>query len=154
MQEIFLTQGLNSDLPHSGSGSADKESACNKGNQGSVPGLGRSVGEGKGYPLQYSGLENSMDCIVQGVAKSWTRLSNFHSLFINWATREAQVQTTFGHIRVCWILSLFTAATLWKPPINSHPEDCGPFLSDLPICTVVSLRVIFCMDTKYNFSKA
>ena len=38
----------------------------------------RSPGEGKGFPLQYSGLENSMDCIVHGVAKSWTRLSNFH----------------------------------------------------------------------------
>ena len=43
----------------------------------SIPGLGRSPGEGKGYPLQYSGLENSMDFIVHGVAKSWTRLSNF-----------------------------------------------------------------------------
>ena len=43
-----------------------------------VPGLGRSPGEGKGYPLQDSGLENSMDCIVHGVAKSRTRLSNFH----------------------------------------------------------------------------
>ena len=43
-----------------------------------IPGLGRSPGEGKGYPLQYSGLENSMDCIVLGVAKSWKRLSNFH----------------------------------------------------------------------------
>ena len=43
----------------------------------SIPGLGRSPGEGKGYPLQYSGLENSMDCTVHGVAKSRTRLSNF-----------------------------------------------------------------------------
>ena len=43
-----------------------------------IPGLGRSPGEGKGYPFQYSGLENSMDCIVHGVAKSWTQLSNFH----------------------------------------------------------------------------
>ena len=43
-----------------------------------IPGLGRSSGEGKGYPLQYSDLENSMDCIVHGVAKSWTRLNNFH----------------------------------------------------------------------------
>ena len=42
------------------------------------PGLGRSPGEGKGYPLQYSGLENSMDCIVHGVTKSQTRLSDFH----------------------------------------------------------------------------
>ena len=44
-----------------------------------IPGLGRSPGEGKGYPLQYSGLENSMDCI-HGVAKSWTQVSNIHSL--------------------------------------------------------------------------
>ena len=47
-------------------GSAGKESACNAGNLGSIPGLGRSPGEGKGYPLQYSGLENPMDCIVHG----------------------------------------------------------------------------------------
>ena len=54
-------------------GSASKESAHNAGDQGLIPGLGRSPGEGKGYPLQYSGLENSMDCIVHGVAKSWTQ---------------------------------------------------------------------------------
>ena len=59
-------------------GSADKESACNAGDLGSIPELERSPGEGKGYPLQYSSLENSMDCIVRGVAKSRTRLSNFH----------------------------------------------------------------------------
>ena len=45
-----------------------------------IPGLGRSCGEGKGYPLQYSGLENSMDCIVHGVSKSQTWLSDFHLL--------------------------------------------------------------------------
>ena len=50
------------------------------GDLGSNPGLGRSPGEGKGYPLQYSGLENSMDCIVHGVAKSRTQLSDFHFL--------------------------------------------------------------------------
>ena len=50
------------------------------GELGSIPGLGRSPGEGKGYSLQYSGLENSMDCIVHGVAKSRTRLSDFHYL--------------------------------------------------------------------------
>ena len=44
----------------------------------SIPGLGRSPGEGKGYPLQYSGLENFMDCIVHGVTKSQTQLSHFH----------------------------------------------------------------------------
>ena len=59
-------------------GSVDKESACNAGDLGSVPGLGRSPGEWKGYPLQYSGLENSIDCIVHEVRKSQTRLSDFH----------------------------------------------------------------------------
>ena len=59
-------------------GSAGKESTCNVGDLGSIPGLGRSPGEGNGYPLQYSGLENSMDCVVHGVAKSWTRLSDLH----------------------------------------------------------------------------
>ena len=52
-------------------GSAGKESACNEGDLGLIPGLGRYPGEGEGYPLQYPGLENSMDCIVHGVAKSW-----------------------------------------------------------------------------------
>ena len=50
------------------------------GDLGSIPRLGRSPGEGNGYPLQYSGLEDSMDCVVHGVAKSWTRLSDLHSL--------------------------------------------------------------------------
>ena len=48
--------------------SAGKESACNAADPGSIPGLGRSTGEGIGYPLQYSGLENSMDSIDCGVA--------------------------------------------------------------------------------------
>ena len=51
-------------------GSAGKESARNAGDLGLILGLGRSPGKGNGYPLQYSGLENSMDCIVHGVAKS------------------------------------------------------------------------------------
>ena len=58
-------------------GSAGKESACKAGDIGSVPGLGRSLGKGNGYPLQYSCLENFMDrgawrAIVQGVAESQT----------------------------------------------------------------------------------
>ena len=59
-------------------GSEVKVSACNAADLGSIPGLGRSPGEGKGYTRQYSGLENSMDCIVHGVAKSQTGLSDFH----------------------------------------------------------------------------
>ena len=55
-----------------------KESTCSAGDLGLIPGFRRSPGEGKGYPLQYSGLENSMGCIVHGVAKSRTGLSDFH----------------------------------------------------------------------------
>ena len=63
-------------------GSEDKASACNAGDPGLIPGLARSPGEGNGNPLQYSCLENPMDrgawrAIVHGVAKHWTRLSNF-----------------------------------------------------------------------------
>ena len=63
--------------------SVGKESACNAGDPGSTPGSGRSAGEGKGYPLQYSGLKDSMDCIVHGAAKSRTRLSDFHFTSFN-----------------------------------------------------------------------
>ena len=59
-------------------GSAGEESVCSVGDLGLIPGLGRSPGEGKGYPLQYSGLENSMNYIVHGVTKSQTQLSDFH----------------------------------------------------------------------------
>ena len=65
-------------------GSAGKESTCNVGDLGLIPGLGRSPGEGKGYPLQYSGLENSMDYTVHGITKSRTRLNDFHFHFIIW----------------------------------------------------------------------
>ena len=58
--------------------SAGKESACNARDPGSIPGSGRSPGEGNSYPLQYSDLENSTDYIVDGVTNSRTRLSDFH----------------------------------------------------------------------------
>ena len=63
-------------------GSAGKESTCNAGDLSSIPGLGRSTGEGKGYTLQYSGLENSIDCLIHGVAKSQTQLNDFHFHFL------------------------------------------------------------------------
>ena len=62
-------------------GSVGEESTCSAGDLGSSPEFGRSPGEGKGYPLHYSGLENSMDCIVTGVAKSQTQLSDLHFIF-------------------------------------------------------------------------
>ena len=71
----FAGEGIGYPLQHSWASLAAqliKESACNAGNLGSIPGLGKSPGERKGYPLQFSGLENSMDCIVHGVAKTRT----------------------------------------------------------------------------------
>ena len=60
------------------------------GDLGLIPGLGRFPGEGNGYLLQYSGLENSMDCIVHGVTKSWTRL--------NWLVTKEE-----GKEAGCWV---------------------------------------------------
>ena len=61
-------------------GTAGKESSCSAGDLGSIPGLERSPGEGNGYLLQYSGLENATDCTVHGVSKSRTRLGYFQCL--------------------------------------------------------------------------
>ena len=70
-------------------GSVGKESAWNMGDLTSIPGLGRFPGEGKGYPVQHSGLENPLDCIVHGVTKCHTWRNDFHfaspalSFFLN-----------------------------------------------------------------------
>ena len=80
-------------------GSAGKESACNVGDLGSIPGLGRYPGEGKGYPLQYSELENSMDCIVHGVAKSRTQLSDFYFHFLSLSSET----TSSSSCSVMWV---------------------------------------------------
>ena len=80
-------------------GSAGKESAYNAGDLGLIPGLGRFPGEGKGYPLRDSDLENSMDCRVHGVAKSWTQLSDFHFHFIpqNNEMKHSAIRNTSIH---------------------------------------------------------
>ena len=83
---------------------------------GSIPGLGRSPGEGKGYPLQYSGLKNSMECVVHRVAKSRTRLSNFQHIS-NIVYR--------CHHAVHWV---FLIAQLVKNP-PAMRQTLAPFLS-------------------------
>ena len=89
---------------------AGKESTCNAGDLGSIPGLGRSPGEGNSYPLQYSGLENSMDCIVRRVAKNWTRLSNFHFSFPCIRRTEPQPLDHQGHPPSCCFHRLLPSA--------------------------------------------
>ena len=80
--EIFLKYLLLNlwGFPHS---SVGKESPCNAGDSGLIPGSGRSAGEGIGYPLQYSGLENSINYIVHGVTKSQSELSDLHFHFLS-----------------------------------------------------------------------
>ena len=93
-------------------GSAGKESGCNEGDLGLIPGLGRSPGEGKGYPLQFSGLENSMDCIVHGVTKSRTWLSDFHFHYF---------------IILWWFLPDIDRSQPWVHMCPPHPESPSCF---------------------------
>ena len=83
-----------------------KESACNTGDPVLILGLGRSPREGKDYPLQYSGLEKSMDCIVHGVAKSQTWFSGFHFHF---GSMEA---STLVSGKLLWVVSQNTVCPL------------------------------------------
>ena len=71
------------------------------GDLGLIAGLGRFPREGKGYPLKYSGLENSMDCIVHGVSKSWTRLSEFHFIVFGNFSIFGQEQRNVFSLRNC-----------------------------------------------------
>ena len=124
---------------------AGKESACNSGDLGSILRLERSPGEGNGYPLQYSGLENSMDCIVHGVAKSWTRVSDFHFHFSLQLWRsEVLHQGVGGDVlapeipgRVlpaslsCWDLQAFPG--LWLP-LSTQNASVFPWHPPTPAC--------------------
>ena len=99
-------------------GSAGKESACNEGDLGSIPGLGRSPGEGKGYPLQYSALENYIDCIVRGVAKTLTWLNSFHFTFcsspVGYWTPSDLGGWSSGLISFCLFILFMFMGFLWQ----------------------------------------
>ena len=75
-------------------GSAGKESACNVDDLGSIPGLGRASGEGKGHSLQYSGLENSVDCIVHGVAE-WDTTERLSLSLFSFRSRNPHLLTVY-----------------------------------------------------------
>ena len=92
-------------------GSAGKESTCNVGDLDLTPGLGRSPGEEKGYPLQYSGLENSMDCIVHGVSKSRIWLIDFHFHFLFKVLPTRNLKGIFGDSTHAGQLTVFQHLT-------------------------------------------
>ena len=92
-------------------GSAGKEPTCNVGDLGSIPGLGRSPGEGKGYPLQYSGLGNS----VHGVTKSQTWLNNFHFQICQWRLRLPWLLGTV-FLKINWSIILYFKLLRGKNP--------------------------------------
>ena len=80
---------------------SDKESAYQAADVGLIPGSGRSPGGGKGYSLQFSGMENSMDCTVHGVGKSWTQLSTSHFLsrrFLEAGIFSLKTETVLGKL--------------------------------------------------------
>ena len=95
-----------------------KKSASNVGDLGSIPGLGRSPGEGNGYPLQYSGLENSMDCIVLGVANSRTRTERLSQDTINIIKTSPSFSVPHSGVQA----SLFREMTV----ISSFEENSSP----------------------------
>ena len=89
---------------------------------GLIPGLGRSPGEGEGYPLQYSGLENSMDCIIHGVTNSWTQLSDFHSL----------TQSTLAPASPLHSCALLTWSYQFSSVAQSYPTLCTSVHCSMP----------------------
>ena len=108
----YLTNNK-SGFPDSSTG---KESTCNSGNLSSIPRLGRSPGEGKVYPLQCSGLENSMDCIVHGVTRSWNDWRTFISL--HFTNTSAKMVLTLNTMKA-FTLSPTSLFPDWPPPLPS-----------------------------------
>ena len=134
-------------------GSAGKESAYNVKDLGLIPGLGRSPGEGKGYPLQYSGLENSLDCIVHGVAKCQTLLSDFHFHFLKNAACNSIFFSTLLSLSITFLPAYISTEyinSLTRKSIFNPDTRCrsllGTFLisvGDFPDALLTSLgRVV------------
>ena len=94
----------------------------------SIPELGRSPGEVKGYPLQYSGLENSMDCIVHGIAKSQTRLSDLH--FLSSLLSPAIDQTTvfLKQNKALFANLVKKPGSSRRTPFKYYQNKCGSYL--------------------------
>ena len=117
-------------------GSAGKESTCHVGDLGSVPGLGRSPGEGNGNPLQYSGLENSMDSIVHGVTKSQTWLSDFQ--FFTWVIYYWSYSFVAGFsmssLKFVWVFNEgLNSHLLWRASLIAQLVKNPPAMQETPV---------------------
>ena len=147
-------------------GSAVKESACNVGNLGLISGLGRSPGEGKVYPLLYSGLENSMGCIVHGVTKSRIQLNNFHIHFtFIWASLIGQSVKNLRAVQETRVRSLVRKIAWrrkWQPtpvflPGESHRQRSlagyGPQHHRVTRLKRLSMHAHNMNNTKLTFKK-
>ena len=128
--------------------SVGKEFACSVGDLGLISGLGRSPGEGKRYPLQYSGLENSVDYIVHGVTRSQTQLSNFHFLSSSWCFQILDMMPEFYldcllfPLSSCILLSTFLTY-FFLILISMKPESVAiatewEFLSTSEVALIIS----------------
>ena len=135
-------------------GSAGKESACNAGDLGLISGLGRSPGEEKGYLFQCSGLENSMDCIVHGSAKSWTWLSNFHYITTEHRSPQRIKQSSlyytvnFHLLSILYIVLIVYIRQSQSPSLSYPlPQFVSIHLFSMSICFVY-----FCFENKIIYT--
>ena len=144
------------------SGRAGKECTRNAGDLGSIPGLGKCPGEGNGYPLQYSGLENSMDWIVHGVSQSWTQLSDFH---FQTKTRKNYVSDLNHPFSVFLIQDTHTSLGVYfflASVLNnklllcvlSHTLYCVSIIYFVPVFTVFSSLKHFCFQMEDLFASS
>ena len=137
--------------------SVGTESTCSEGHLGSIPGLGRLPGGGHGNPLQYSCLENPMDrgawwATVHGVAKSWTRLSDYTFTFKGTVRKEEAVPTPTPTPPTATPPALFSWG--WRGLFVTQEEDPAPSASCLPVCPVETCIqcVCQCLLTRLGFT--
>ena len=134
-------------------GSAGQESACNAGDLGSIPGLGRSPEEGNGYPLQYSGLENSMDrrawqATIHGVAKSQPQLSNFQLAMKMLCVRHSVMSDSLGPHGL-WPTRLLCP---WVSPGKNTAVGCHSLLQGIFLTQGSNLGLPHCRQILYHLS--
>ena len=142
---LYIHLPLDRGFPWSSDG---KESACNVGDLGSISGFRRSPGEGKGYPYQYSGLENFMDCIVHGVTNSWTQLRDFHfiRIFVLSPSFYCSLHNKQQANKSRWVIGTRNSDFIWKA------SRLRRFWTQKTILPELEFRLLLCWKGKPNIS--